>query len=61
MTSRVYKTQYGYDLIIRSVLYHYETHLVKIGTVDERYKSGRLLKKVPGHLKGIFFKLQSNE
>lgn len=58
MTSRVYKTQYGYDLIIRRTLYHYEIKLVKIGTVDDRYKSGRLLKKVPGHLKNVFYQLQ---
>lgn len=59
---RIYQTREGYDIITSDgSLYNLVGERVKkIGKVNEKYQpSGRLLRKIPNHIKSIFFKLQS--
>jgi len=62
MTPRIYKTKSGYDIITSDRrLYSYNDKEKYHGRIDElKFKpSGRLLKKVPNHIKEIFFQIQN--
>ena len=63
MIPRIYKTKIGYDIVTSSnVLYTVSGTIKKVGRVGDNFQpSGVLLKKIPNHLKTIFFKLQQND
>ena len=60
MQARLYRTKTGYDFInSNGILFHIEGKVQKVGRVGERFQaSGKLLKKIPDHLKNIVFQLQ---
>ena len=60
MTPRVYKTKVGYDIITSdNRLYRLSGKVELIGRVGDKFQpSGKLLKKIPDHIKTIFFQLQ---
>lgn len=61
MRAKVYKTAIGYDIITSDgVLYSLSPLLKKHGSIGANFKpSGKLLSKVPDHIKQIFFELQN--
>lgn len=63
MTARLYKTPTGYDVITSDGrLYHVEGSVKLIGRVGNKFQpSGKLLKKIPNHMKNIFFQLQQQQ
>jgi len=64
MKAQVFKTSVGFDIInSKGELFTVTGNQAqKKGTVGEKFKpSGKLLKKIPNHLKDIFFNLQKQE
>lgn len=63
MKAQIFKVKQGYDIITSDGrLYNHTTRTKYVGKVGESFKpSGKVLNKIPDHMKEIFFNLQKQE
>jgi hypothetical protein len=63
MKPQVFKVRGGFDIITSDGrLYNHSARTKYIGKVNDQFKpSGKVLTKIPNHLKEIFFNLQKQE